>query len=232
MNSYMYVGMRMRISPAAINPTTILSHGWLHPVNHLWLREITPTQEHHHPQSGWTTQFKGVTRFASTACSHKVHSWAAAVPGCWPSSKVTSWCSLCPCRSQTSTTMKAGGCAPLNPATRRGHPCVPHVYVLAHRMHQKPVDFFPKNLLYVHVSGDFHTLGPFPERAVVFQQRPSNQIGRTCPTFGVKMSTKRNRSFTIKDIGYILSHFSQTYFHCLYDLKTSVFQVQWLIALL
>ena len=105
-------------------------------------------------------------------------------------------------------------------------PLCTHVYVLAHRMHQKPVDFFPKNLLYVHVSGDFHTLGPFPERAVVFQQRPSNQIGRTCPTFGVKMSTKRNRSFTIKDIGYILSHFSQTYFHCLYDLKTSVFQVQ------
>ena len=66
------------------------------------------------PHSGWTTNLMGFTRFAITACSHKVHSWGAAVRGHWPSSKVTNWCSLCPCRSHTSTTMKVRGCAHSN----------------------------------------------------------------------------------------------------------------------
>ena len=98
----------------------------------------------------------GFTRFAITACSHKLHSWGAAVCGYWPSPKVTNWCSLHPCSSHTSTTMKVRSYAPSNPATRRD---TPHVHVLAQEARRKTMDFFPQNLLYL--SGDFHTLDRF-----------------------------------------------------------------------
>ena len=76
------------------------------------------------PQTGWTTQFKEVYQ----VWSHKVHSWGAAVHGRWLSPKLTNWCSLRPCRSHTSTMMRARGSAPSNPAARgtppRAPPCV------------------------------------------------------------------------------------------------------------
>ena len=51
-------------------------------------------------------------------------------------SKVTNWCSLCPCRSHTSTTMKPRGCTPSNPAMKGKHPFVhPHVYILVQGAH-------------------------------------------------------------------------------------------------
>ena len=102
----------------------------------------------------------GFTRFAITACSHKVHSWGAAVRGRWPSSKVTNWCSLCPCRSHTSTMMKARGCAPSNSATRGDTPlCTPPRVRISAGGAPKTRGFLPQNLLYV--SGDFHTFRPF-----------------------------------------------------------------------
>ena len=91
----------------------------------------------------------GFTRFASTACSHKVHSWGAAVRGHWFSSEVTNWHSLCSCRSHTSAATAARSCTPSNPAVRGGHPprappFVSFLYVLAQRVCQNYVDFFPK----------------------------------------------------------------------------------------
>ena len=64
--------------------------------------------------------------------------------------------------------MRAGGCAPSNPAVRGDTPLVhPHVYVLAQGVRRKSLNFFPQSLLYVF--GDFHMFGPFPERIVLFQ---------------------------------------------------------------
>ena len=114
-----------RISPAATKPTTILGHGQFHPVNHLWLCKATPTQGHRPLILAEPPNLMGFTRFAITACSHKLHSWGAAVCGYWPSPKVTNWCSLHPCRSHTSTTMKVRSYAASNPATRRDtHSCM------------------------------------------------------------------------------------------------------------
>ena len=145
-----------RISPAATKPTTILGHGQFNLVNHLWLCKTTPTQGHRPLILAEPPNLMGFTRFAITACSHKLHSWGAAVCGYWPSPKVTNWCSLHPCRSHTSTTMKVRSYAPSNPATRRD---TPHVHVLAQEARRKTMDFFPQNLLYL--SGDFHTLDRF-----------------------------------------------------------------------
>ena len=75
---------------------------------------------------------------------------------------------LCPCRSHTSTVIRARGTTPSNPATRGDTPSWTHrVYILAQGWHQKSVNFFPQSMLYI--SGDFHTSGPFPERIVLFQ---------------------------------------------------------------
>ena len=133
-----------RISPAATKPTTILGHDQLHPVNHLWLHKTTSTQGHR--PSIWLNHpiLMGFNRFASTACSHKVHRWSAAVPGRWLLSKATNWCSYAHAEV-TSSTIKARGCTPSNPATKQVSPsCIPCLYILAQRVHQNSVNFFPE----------------------------------------------------------------------------------------
>ena len=87
--------------PATTKPTTTPGHDQLHPVNCLLFYKTTPTQEHGLLNLAEPPNLMGLTRFASTACLHKVHSWGAAVPGHWFSPKLTNWCSLWPRRSHT-----------------------------------------------------------------------------------------------------------------------------------
>ena len=115
--------------------------------------EATPTQEHCPLILAEAPNLIGFTRFAITTCSHKVHSWGAAVCGHWPSPKVTNWCSLCPCRSHTSAALKARA--------------VPLWTLLGRTL--KTCAFFPKNLL--SISGDFHTFGPFSEKDCRFSSK-------------------------------------------------------------
>ena len=61
----------------------ILGHDRLHPVNRLLSRETMPTREHRPLNLAEPPNLIGFTRFASTAYSHKVHSWGAAVRGRW-----------------------------------------------------------------------------------------------------------------------------------------------------
>ena len=94
-------------------------HDRLHMVNHLSSHKTTHTRRHRPHNLVEPPNLMGFTRFASTACSHKVYSWGAAVRGLPP--KLTNWCSLCPCRSHTSAAMGVRSGAPLNPAARGGH---------------------------------------------------------------------------------------------------------------
>ena len=129
-----------RILPAATKPTTILDHGWLQPINHLWLREASFTQEHRPLILAEPPNLIEFTRFAITAYSHKVHSWGAAVCGY----------------------DEGEGCAPSNPAaTLLMHP---RVYVLAQGACRKP-QIFPKICSTYLV---IFTLGLFSERVVAF----------------------------------------------------------------
>ena len=106
----------------------------------LWLHETTPTPGHCLLILAEPPNLMGSTRFAITACAHKVHSWDAAVHGRWPPPKVANWCSLCTHRSHTSVMMKARNCTPSNPATRGWHPLVhPRVYILAQGSRRKTV---------------------------------------------------------------------------------------------
>ena len=132
-------------------------------MNRLLSRETMPTQGHHLFNLADPPNLIGFTRFATTACSHKVHSWGAAVHERWLPPELANWCSLFPHRSHTSATIRARGCASLYPAARGGTPCVR----FSTEGMLKTRGFFPLNLLYV--SGDFHTFGPFPERIVLFQ---------------------------------------------------------------
>ena len=59
-----------------------------------------------HAHLGEPPNLMGFTRFVTATCSHKIHSRGAAVCGRWLSPKLTNWCSLRPCRSHTSTTMR------------------------------------------------------------------------------------------------------------------------------
>ena len=141
-------------------------HDRLHPVNCLSPRKTTPTRRHCLLYLAESPNLMGFTRFASTACSHKVHSWDAAVRGRWLPPKLTNWCRIRPRRSHTSTMMSARGCALSNPAARDTplvHP--PCVRFSARGTLKNWI--FPQSLLYV--SRDFHTFGPFPERIVLFQ---------------------------------------------------------------
>ena len=99
------------------------------------------------------------TRYESSACSHKVHTWGAVVP--WHSPKFTNLCSSHPHRSHTNATMMVQVCAPSNSTARREHPCCAL---------PKFREFLNQNLLYG--SGDFNTFGPFLERVVIFQMEP------------------------------------------------------------
>ena len=60
---------------------------------------------------------------------------------------------------------------PLRTLQREGIPprAPTRVYVLAQEARRTPVDFFHQSLLYMYISDDFHTFGPFPERIVLFQ---------------------------------------------------------------
>ena len=112
----------------------------------------------------------GFTKFAITAGSQKVHSRGAAVHGRQPSPKVTTWRSLCPCRSHTSAMMTARGCAPSNPVPPCAHFSVGGA--------PKNRGLFLQNLLYV--SSNFHTIGPFSERVVIFQVSEAVYDAKMC----------------------------------------------------
>ena len=131
--------------------------------------ETTPTRGHRPLSLAEPPNLKGFIMFATTACSHKIHSWGAAVHGCWLSPKLTNWCSLCPCRSHTSATTRVKGCAPSNPAARGDTPHTPPCVCFSAGGAPKTRGFFSQSLLYV--CGDFHTFGPLSERVILFQVR-------------------------------------------------------------
>ena len=88
---------------------------------------------------------------------------------CWLSPKPANWHSLYPCRNHTSSAMKVRGCAPSNPAAKGNTLSCTPICTFNTGGALKICGFFPQNLFYIHVSGDFNTFGPFPGRIVLFQ---------------------------------------------------------------
>ena len=104
-------------------------HDRLHPVNCLSPRKTTPTRGHCLLYLAESPNLMGFTMFASTACSHKVHSWDAAVRGRWLPPKLTNWCSLRPRRSHIYKHYdECEELCPFEPCHEEGHPpCAPPV---------------------------------------------------------------------------------------------------------
>ena len=134
-------------------------------MNRLLSRETTPTRRHRPLNLAELPNLLGFTRFASTACSHKVHSWGAACVAVsfHPNSQIGA---VYACAEAIQV---GKGLCPFEPCREGGTPprAPPRVYILAQGERRKSVDFFTQSLLYVF--SDFHTFGPFPERIVLFQ---------------------------------------------------------------
>ena len=124
-----------------------------------FISQIMPTQRHRPPQSA-----PNLMGFATTACSHKVHSWGVAV-GYHTNSQIDTV--YAPAET-TQVLQWRWEAAPLRTMPQGGTPSrVPPICTFNAGGVLKTCGFFPQNLFYI--SGDFNTFGPFPERIVLFQ---------------------------------------------------------------